>query len=150
VLENQPFSSVIGNPSMPNLNNMANTYSLATNYFANTHPSIGNYFEMTTGQIITNNDGFTSTVTVDNIVRHLIAAGKTWKEYSENLPSVGYTGGDVGGYIEHHNPLSYFSDVRGTAQANNLVPFTQLQADINAGTLPNFGFIVPNNCDNAH
>jgi len=154
VLENHSYSSVIGSSSMPFLNNNANAYSLATNYYADTHPSIGNYFEMTTGQIITNNDSYTTTVTADNIVRHLAAAGKTWKEYSESIPSVGYTGGDStsggGPYTEHHNPLSYLSDVRGSSQANNLVPFTQLQMDINAGTLPNFGFIVPNNNDNAH
>jgi acid phosphatase len=154
VLENHSYSSVIGSSSMPFLNNNANTYSLATNYYADTHPSIGNYFEMTIGQIITNDDSYTATVTADNIVRHLIAAGKSWKEYSESIPSVGYTGGDStsagGPYTEHHNPLSYLSDVRGTSQANNLVPFTQLQTDINAGTLPNFGLIVPNNNDNAH
>ena len=150
VLENHSFSSVIGNPDMPNLNRVANTFGLATNYFANVHHSIGDYFEMTTGQVITTDDTFSATVSVDNIVRHLITAGKTWHEYSENLPSVGYTGGSIGGYVQHHNPLSYFSDVRGTAQANNLVPFSQLQADITAGTLPNFGFIVPNNDDNSH
>ena len=150
VLENTSYGSVIGSSLMPNLNRMANTYGLATNYYADTHPSIGNYFEMTTGQIITNDDTFSSTVSADNIVRHLLTAGKTWKEYSENIPNVGYTGGDSGLYVQHHNPLSYFSDVRGTAQANNLVPFSQLNTDIKAGTLPNFGFIVPNNCDDAH
>ncbi len=51
--ENHSYSSVIGNPSMPYLNGLANQYGLATNYFANTHPSIGNYFMLTTGQIIT-------------------------------------------------------------------------------------------------
>ena len=150
VLENHSYSDVIGSSLMPNLNRMANNYGLATNYFADTHPSIGNYFEMTAGQIITNDDSFSSTVSADNIVRHLLSAGKTWKEYSESIPNVGYTGGDFGTYLQHHNPLSYFSDVRGTAQANNLVPFSQLQADINGGSLPNFGFIVPNSCDDAH
>lgn len=150
VLENHSFSSVIGSPDMPNLNRMANSFGLATNYFANVHPSMGNYFEMTAGQMVSTSDSFTATVTADNLARHLIAAGKTWKEYSEDIPSVGYTGGDTGLYVEHHNPFSYFSDVRGTPQASNLVPVTQLQADIMAGTLPNFGFIVPNINDDAH
>jgi hypothetical protein len=61
----------------------------------NTHPSIGNYFRLTTGKIITNNDGYKVTVIADNIVRHLLSAGKTWKEYTEELPSIGYTGGDT-------------------------------------------------------
>jgi acid phosphatase len=149
--ENHSFESVIGNPQMPYLNNLANTYSLAYGYFADTHPSIGNYFMLTTGQIITNNDGYGGTVTVDNVVRELIAAGKSWKEYSESLPFQGYYGGDSGFYTQHHNPLSYFSDVRNDQnQQQNLVPFTQLATDIANHTLPNYGFIVPNNQDNAH
>ena len=67
---------------------------------------------LTTGQIITNNDGYMGTVTVDNVVRELLAAGKTWKEYSESIPYQGYDGGDTGEYAERHNPLSYMSDVR--------------------------------------
>lgn len=150
VEENHSYSRVIGNPNMPYLNSLATTYALAKGYFANTHPSIGNYFMLTTGQIITNDDAFSDDVTDDNIVRHLIDAGKTWKEYSENLPFVGYAGGDTAGYTEHHNPLSYFSDVReSSTQMNNLVPFTQFSTDLASRALPNYSFIVPSNEGNA-
>ena len=82
---------------------------------------------------------------MDNVVRDLIAAGKTWKEYSESIPYQGYYGGDTGEYAERHNPCSYFSDVRGSqTQQQNLVPFTQLATDIANHTLPNYAFIVPN------
>src|SRR5436309_7605165 len=60
--ENSNYSDIIGNPNMPYLNSLASQYGLATKYYANTHPSIGNYFMMTTGQIITNDDSFTSAV----------------------------------------------------------------------------------------
>jgi len=93
------------------LNSLASQYDLATQYFANTHPSIGNYFMLTTGQLVTNDDGFAGTVGVDNIIRELITAGKTWKSYAESLPSIGYTGGDVYPYAKRHNPFSYFTDV---------------------------------------
>ena len=112
VEENRNYASVIGNPAMPYLNSLANEYGLATQYYANTHPSIGNYFMLTTGQIITNNDGFSGTVSADNVVRHLLTAGKTWKAYEDSLPSVGYIEPDVGNYARRHCPLSYFSDVR--------------------------------------
>jgi len=136
---------------MTYLNGLATTYAFAKGYYANTHPSIGNYFMLTAGQIITNDDGFSDTITDDNIVRQLIKAGKTWKEYSEDLPSAGYTGGDTGGYTEHHNPLSYFSDVRNdSTQAQNLVPFSQFGTDLANGTLPQYSFIVPNNDDDGH
>ena len=149
--ENHSYSDVIGNPQMPYLNSLAKTYSSAPAYYADTHPSIGNYFMLTTGQIITNDDGYTQTVTVDNVVRELLAAGKTWKEYSEALPYQGYFGGDTGEYAERHNPLSYMSDVRSNPeQQQNLVPFTQLATDIASHALPNYGFIVPDLLDDAH
>src|SRR5207302_959717 len=89
VEENHGYSEVIGNSSMPYLNSLASKYGLATQYFANTHPSIGNYFMLTTGQLITADDGFTGTVDADNIVRELLAAKKTWKSYAESLPAPG-------------------------------------------------------------
>jgi acid phosphatase len=150
VLENQNFSDIIGNTSMPFLNSLANTNSIARQYFANTHPSIGNYFMMTTGQTITNDDNFSDTVSADNIVRELTSAGKTWKIYAESLPTPGFTGGDVFPYQKNHNPFAYFTDVVGTPQANNIVPFSQLSTDLGANALPNFSFIVPNIQNDMH
>ncbi|HXM69273.1 MAG TPA: alkaline phosphatase family protein [Candidatus Acidoferrum sp.] len=149
--ENHSYSSVIGSSSLPYLNSLAKGYGLATEYFGNTHPSIGNYFELTTGQIITNNDAFSGTVSVDNVVRHLISAGKTWKSYAENLPSVGYKGGDVYPYAKHHNPFAYLTDVvNSTNQVRNLVPFTEFASDLANHVLPQYSYIVPNMLDDAH
>jgi len=152
VEENADYANVIGSAAMPYLNGLATRYGLATEYYANTHPSIGNYFMMTVGKIVTNNDGYTGTVTDDNIVRHLLAAGKTWKAYAEDLPAVGYhAAGDSGKYASRHNPLSYLSDVvNDPAQVTNLVPFSQFTADLANNTLPNYSFIVPNLCNDAH
>src|SRR5512140_3726217 len=111
VEENHSYGQVIGNSSMPYLNSLANKYGLAVNYYGNTHPSIGNYFMMTTGQTITNSDGYTGTVSVSNIVRSLLTGGVTWKSYAESLPYTGYTGGDSYPYVKHHNPFAYFTDV---------------------------------------
>ena len=114
VEENHNYASVIGNTSMPYLNSLATKYGLATQYYANTHPSIGDYFELTTGQTITNNDSYNQKVTADNVVRHLLTAGKTWKAYEESLPKVGYISPDTGKYARRHCPLSYLSDVIDT------------------------------------
>jgi acid phosphatase len=149
--ENHSYQSVIGNSSMPYLNSMAQKYGLATQYFADTHPSIGNYFELTTGQIITNDDGYTGTVSADNVVRHLLSAGKTWKAYAEDLPSVGYIGGDVYPYAKHHNPFAYITDVVNSQnQRQNLVPFSEFAGNLNSNQLPEFSYIVPNMLDDAH
>ncbi|HEX6804699.1 MAG TPA: alkaline phosphatase family protein [Terriglobales bacterium] len=150
VEENHSYASVIGNSAMPYLNSLASKYGLATQYYANTHPSIGNYFMLTTGQIITNNDSFCSTITNDNVVRHLLTAGKTWKAYVESLPSAGYTGCGVYPYAKKHNPLAFFSDVANSSEKYNLVPFSQFAGDLANNRLPAFSFIVPNLLDDAH
>ncbi len=152
VEENHSYSDVIGNSQMPYLNGLASQYGLATQYFANIHPSIGNYFMLTTGQIITSDDSFSGTVSADNVVRELIKAGETWKSYAESLPSVGYTGTDLGHYpyVKRHNPFVFFTDVVGSSQANNLVPFDQFKSDLAANQLPSYSFIVPNLLNDAH
>lgn len=151
VEENHSYSSVIGSSAMPYLNSLAQQYGLATQYFANTHPSIGNYFMLTTGQIITNNDYYTGTVDVDNMVRHFLSGGVTWKSYAESLPNVGYIGGDVYPYMQHHNPFTYFTDVvNSQSEVNNLVPFSQFATDLSNSQLPQFSYIVPNVLDDAH
>ena len=149
--ENTDYSSVIGSSSMPYLNGLAQQYGLATQYYANTHPSIGNYFELSTGQIISNNDGFSTVQNVPNVVRSLLAAGKTWKSYAESIPNACYLGGDTGNYARKHNIFPLLSDVANDpVQACNNVPFTQFATDLANGTLPHFSNIVPNLCNDAH
>lgn len=151
VEENHSYEQVIGNPVMPYLNSLAQQGALATQYYANLHPSIPNYFALTTGGTWTIDDSFSGPLPADNLAREISAAGKTWKSYAEDLPSPGYLGTTVGNYIKHHNPFAYFSDVvNNSAQAANIVPFSQFAADLNAGALPAFSFVVPNALDDAH
>jgi len=130
------------------------TPAIATNYYANLHPSIPNYFEMTAGKTLTIDDSETPQsfpVSNDNVVRELLAAGKTWKSFAEDLPSAGYTGGNTAKYLVRHNPLAYMTDVQSTpAQAQNLVPFSEFAADLPTANLPEYSFIVPNSCNDAH
>jgi|ERR1700675_619975 len=153
--ENHSYGEVIGSPSMPYLNSLASANGLATQYFADAHPSLPNYFELTVGEgtSITGlqGDSYSGVVSQDNVVRALTGAGKTWKSYAGGLPSVGYLGGDTGGYLRHHDPCVYFSDVQSSpSQASNVVPVTQLATDLAAGTLPDYSFIVPDKYDDAH
>jgi phosphatidylinositol-3-phosphatase len=144
VEENSSYSEVIGSSEMPYLNSLAKQYGLATQYFANAHPSIGDYFMLTTGQIVTNKDSFTGRVDVDNIVRELVASGKTWKSYAESR-------GDQLSYARWHDPLSYFSDVMNSpAQTQNLTSWSQFGRDLTNNVLPNFSFVVPNIFDDGH
>ncbi len=151
VLENASYNDVIGSSSMPWLNKLASQYALLQDYYATAHPSIPNYFMLTAGETVTFDDSFSGTVSDDNVVREVLATGQTWKAYEESIPGTGYMGADAGLYIERHDPLSYFSDVRNSsAQQTNVVPFSQLAADESSGSLPNFLWITPNALDNAH
>ena len=147
VEENHSYSSVIGNANMPYLNGLANTYGLATQYYADAHPSLPKYFELTVGEgtSITTiyGDSYSGTVTQDNAVRALTAAGKSWKAYIEALPSNGYLGGDSGEYVRRHNPFTYLSDVQSsTSQAANIVQFPQFSSDL-TNEPADYSLIVP-------
>ncbi len=152
-LENHSYGDVVGSPSMPYYNSLISQYGLAQNFFANVHGSFPDYAMLTSGELITaNGAGLPADfpISIDNMERELIAAGKTWKVYAEDLPSVGYTGGDSGLYLKRHNPFAYMSDnLNGSSQANNIVPFRQFATDVANNTLPNFSFVVPNAADDS-
>jgi acid phosphatase len=157
--ENANYTDIIGNPTVPYLNSLANQFGLATQYYANIPGSISAYFMWTTGQILTTNNGLTPLtfpVSVDNVVRELVPVGLTWKQYAESIPSVGYIGGDAvgpdgGTFYTRHVPLPYMTDVQNSpVQKQNIVPFTQFATDLAAGNLPNYSFITPNGCDDSH
>jgi acid phosphatase len=151
VEENHSYASVIGNASMPYTNGLASQYALATQYYANRHNSLPNYFMLTVGDLVTTDDTFTGTVTADNVVRALTAAGKTWKIYAESLPNVAYSGPSIVPYARDHNPFAYFSDViKSSSQTSNMVPLNQLAADINNNTLPDYAMIVPDLGNDGH
>src|SRR5436190_6600767 len=151
VEENHSYESVIGNSAMPYTNSLAQKYALATQYFANRHNSLPNYFMLTVGDLVTTNDLYTGTVSANNVVRALVAAGKSWRMYAESLPSTGFTGKANAPYARDHNPFAYFSDVLNSgSQANNIVPLSQLASDIQNNTLPDYAMIVPNLANDGH
>jgi acid phosphatase len=151
IFENQELEKSLDNSNMPWLSNLAHQNAYASNYFADTHPSLPNYFMLTTGQLVTNSNDFGGEVDGDNIVREMVAAGKSWKAYEESIPSPGYLSDKGQPYEKTHDPAAYFIDVRRVPQqAANLVPLTQLQTDMAAGTLPNFMFIEPNQVNSMH
>jgi acid phosphatase len=158
--ENTDYPDVCGpnNVSMPFLCGLKSQGSFSANYYAPTHPSIGNYNDLGWGVVTTNDDacvpnscGFP--YTGDNIVREVQAVNKTWKGYSESLPSTCYFGGDSGPYAVRHSPIPYISDVQSNC-LNRYVAFEDSNLgfahDVASNTLPNYSFIAPNLCDDAH
>ena len=106
MMENTSYGTIIGNSNAPNLNALANTYGLATDYFGVTHPSEPNYVANMGGSFfgiqddnqfyctadMSNSDPHCANTTVNHTVDaqsladRLTAAGMTWKGYFQSLP----------------------------------------------------------------
>jgi phospholipase C len=152
VFENHEFDVVIGNDKMPNYNRLAQENSLLTQYYAITHPSLPNYIALFGGDTF----GITSDcsqcfVNAPSLADQIEASGRTWKAYLEDMPSPCYVG-DTINYVQKHNPFIYFDPIRlDTPRCErSIVPLTELEADLSAGSLPNFVYIMPNICHSAH
>jgi phosphatidylinositol-3-phosphatase len=105
-----------------------------------------------------------------NIADQLVEAEKSWKTYQENLPPYGadrvdnsdglvseVTQSEPGMpklYAVKHNPFVYFANIQqGTnpqLSLKRVVDFHQLFADLKSGHVPNYSYIVPNQCHDQH
>ncbi len=112
--------------------------------------------------------GTTVNHTIDgpSIADQLTAAGMTWKGYFQNLPPIPPTGPVMTGpnangpyvfkwpssadalYASKHNPFVNFTGTQGDVA--NMVPDTQLGADLATGDLPNYSYVVPDQCHDMH
>src|SRR6266853_5819798 len=90
--ENRSYEHIVGSPAMPYLNSLLAKVGLATQFYSNMHGSLENYLIVTAGQKITDNNSTLAVFNVDNIERHLLTNGKTFKSYAQTLPYAGYTG----------------------------------------------------------
>ncbi len=152
VFENKEFSTVIGNKKMPNFNRLARQYTLLTQHYAIRHPSLPNYIAMIGGDTFgidhTCVDCYINATSLPDLIE---AAGLTWKTYQEHMPAPCFKQ-DTLRYFQKHNPFIYFDNIR-LDQArcdSSVVPLTELEKDLENGELPNFIFITPDICNDAH
>jgi len=152
LFENKEFGSVIGNPKMPEFNHLAQQYTLLTQYYAVRHPSLPNYIALIGGDTFGIKSDCTDCFVNDTSLPDLMeASGLTWKTYQEDMPEPCFLGNDDE-YAQKHNPFLYFDPIRQNQQRceNSVVPLTRLNEDILTGSLPNYMFITPNLCNDAH
>ncbi len=151
--ENQDSTDTLGNASMPNLNRFIDENVNLTSYYAVAHPSLPNYLALTSGSTFNLAQDCTDCFfDVPNLADEIEKSGRSWKTYQEDMPSPCFVGDAPPLYRQKHNPFIYYDSIR-TDKARcvpNVVPLTQLDADIAAGTLPNFAFITPNMCNSGH
>jgi hypothetical protein len=146
VLENKEYSDVVGNASAPYLNSLLDDGMLFTDYHALLKGSGPNYRAMTAG--VTN----IPQPPPANVFRSLDLAGATWTELEESMTgNCGATdNAKVPGSTDHlytiaHDPAR---DWRGNESCStNDVP---LRSDAQLSGLPDFTFIIPNQCDDMH
>ena len=148
--ENKSYEHLVGSKYMPYLNSLLAKGATATQFYANMHGSLENYLIVTSGQYLTHNNETTTVFDVDNLERHLLTHGKTFKSYAESLPYTGYTGLNSGYYLKRHAPLPYYTDMAKSSLINHHQSTGHLATDITNGTLANFGFITPNVLDDMH
>jgi acid phosphatase len=139
VVENHAFSQIIGRRSAPFLNSLADRGALLTESYAITYPSQPNYLAMFSGstQGVTSNS-CPHSFPGPNLGSALLAAGLSFTGYSEDLPSVGFTGCESGDYVRKHNPWVNFTNLPSSVNQ----PMTAFPKDFSR--LPTVTFVVPN------
>ncbi len=96
-----------------------------------------------------------------NLMSELDAAGLTWKGYYQGMPYDGYRGycfpAKCNGipdadtqYAVKHNGIPFFQDMQTPAEFAKEQPYSSLAADLASGNVPNFSYIVPDECDDMH
>ena len=166
IMENEGYSGIIGNQYAPMLNALANDYGIATNYSGVGDPSEPNYVAMLGGDTFGISDDNPywfpgHTVSASNLLSEMESAGKTWRGYFQNMPYPGYPGycypdkcngipdADTQ-YVSKHNGIVNFANLQPQSELGRMYPVTQLSVDLAAGTVPNFSYIVPDECHDTH
>jgi phosphatidylinositol-3-phosphatase len=152
VMAHQEFPHLIGNPAAPYLNQLAAHYALSDEYYAVEHPALENYLALTSGHTYGLGQECTDCFRDEpSIADTLEAKGKSWKSYQEDLPQPCFLDPQAGNYIINHNPFLYYNAIRDNpSRCQQVVPLTQLDADLKSGTLPNFVWITPNIVHDMH
>ncbi|MBT2508411.1 putative Ig domain-containing protein [Streptomyces sp. ISL-98] len=148
VFENKQYGEIIGSANAPYINQLANAGASLTAMKALTHPSQPNYFNLFSGatQGITGDGCYTpQSMSAANLGQELIAAGKTFATYNEDLPSEGSTACTSGQYAQKHNPWFAFKNV----PLNTGKTWAQFPKS-DFSQLPHLSFVVPNQCNDMH
>jgi len=164
VEENNGFQDVIGNRAAPNLNSLARTFGLATDYFGVSHPSEPNYVALLGGNTfgVNSDDAYwTHEVHAPSLISQLDHAKVSWKAYLQGLPHPDYQGicypAKCNGapdsdplYVSKHDGIqNYISSLNPFDWAHQ-VPIGDLAGDLRSGDVPRFSYVVPDECHDMH
>jgi hypothetical protein len=97
-------------------------------------------------------------INAPSLAGQLVAAGKDWRAYLQNLPISGTSLANWPGddnvaklYAVKHNPFPYVAGVQDDPkQFAKQLPIDALFSDIGSGNSPAFSYIVPDQCRDMH
>jgi acid phosphatase len=145
IFENKDVDQVLGNGQAPFLDQLAQSGVDFTNFHAETHPSQPNYLAFFSGDTLgITDDSCLPPLTAPNLGNQLLAAGRSFVGYSEDLPRAGFTGCRSGNYAQKHAPWTAFT----TLPAATNQPWTAWPASFEQ--LPTVAFVIPNLCHDMH
>jgi acid phosphatase len=136
---------------MPWLNKLAKKYGYATDYRGIRHPSLPNYLAMAGGRTFGVADDLPPAdhpISRPSVFGRAIKTGATATTYAEGMTArCQLVNG--GRYAVRHNPWTYFTSERKLCRSHD-VRLRKLEADVDAGTLPRVGMVIPDLCNDAH
>jgi len=159
--ENKPYEALMGSADAPYINELADTYGLATamdaGYPADC-PSLPAYLILTSGDnqgICDDRDPKAHPIDGDNVFAQVAQAGLEWREYAESMPAnCTPTNSADGLYLVRHAPPPYYVSERDRCSRWD-VPMGSVSAgalhdDVAGGHLPAYSFLTPNACNDMH
>ena len=158
ILENHASNEIFGNAAAPYINGLLSDPQTAflNQSFGLTHPSQPNYLMLFSGSaqgVINDNVPTGIPFTTPNLGALLLQNGFGFKAYSEDLPSIGYTGATSPTtgtyYARKHAPwVNWQAGATNGIPAADHVPFSSFPTDFN--TLPTLSFVIPNQVNDMH
>ncbi len=148
IAENKDYDQIIGAKSAPYINGtLKKEGANLLKMYAEEHHSEGNYFWLFSGsnQGVGFGDAIPAhAVAADNLGAALLAAGRSFKGYAEDLPAVGSTAHESGAYARKHVPWLSFSNLPNgaTPAASSSLRFADFPSDYSK--LPTVAIVVPN------
>ena len=149
IMANKSYGAIHGNSSAPYINNtLVPNGAIFSNSYAVTNPDLPNYYALLSGstQAVTDDSCPHYFATAGNLGKQLIDGGLSFAQYSESMPTSGYTGCSSGLYARSHNPVADFATLPVTAN----LQYSDFAGALANATLPTISFVVPNICNDMH
>jgi len=152
---------VIGSADAPYINELADTYGLATGLeagYPTNCPSLAAYLILTSGDyhgICDDRTPAAHQIDKDNVFNAVALSGKEWRVYAESTPyNCAPDNSSDGLYLVRHAPPPYYTSEHDRCNRWDVQMGSTTSGafhdDLTAGRLPAYSFVAPNACNDMH